>query len=208
MGVPPKLKDIFGQAETPADYFQKYTRNLGVYLERLDWQAVAALTECFWAARKRGATIFFIGNGGSAATCSHFANDLAKGTSVGARAGFRAVSLTDNIALMTALANDEGYETIFTGQMRDLFSEGDVLVAISASGDSPNVIAAAKLAKQRRGTTVALVGFDGGTLRSLCDIVVHVRSEKGEYGPVEDIHMVLDHMITSYLWMKLRDEDE
>jgi D-sedoheptulose 7-phosphate isomerase len=109
---------------------------------------------------------------------------------------------------MTALANDAGYETIFTGQMQDLFSEGDVLVAISASGDSPNVIAAAKLAKQRRGTTVALVGFDGGTLRSLCDIVVHVRSEKGEYGPVEDIHMVLDHMITSYLWMRLRDEDE
>lgn len=208
MDVPPKLKDIFRQANSPADYFQKYTRNLGVYLEGLDWQAVADATECFLAAGKRGATIFFVGNGGSAATASHFASDLARRARWYNRPGFRAVSLTDNIALMTALANDEGYETIFTGQMQDLFSEGDVLVAISASGDSPNVIAAAKLAKQRRGTTVALVGFDGGTLRNLCDIVVHVRSEKGEYGPVEDIHMVLDHMITSYLWMRLRDEDE
>ena len=175
-------------------------------MPRLDWQAVAAVIECFWLACKRGATIFFVGNGGSAATASHFANDLVKGARVDGRGGFRAVSLTDNVALMTALANDDGYEAVFTGQMRDLFNKGDVLVAISASGNSPNVVAAAKLAKERGGTTVGLVGFDGGDLRNICDIVVHVRSRTGEYGPVEDVHMVLDHMITSYLGMRLREE--
>ena len=113
--------------------------------------------------------------------------------------GFRAISLTDNVALMTAIANDDGYENVFTGQMRDLFKKGDMLVAISASGNSPNVLAAAKVAHELGGEVVGITGFDGGELRRLSDCVVHVPSEKGEYGPVEDVHMILDHLLTSYL---------
>ena len=206
MDRPVKMHDIFKQTSSPVEYAREYSRNLAAYLDLMDWQAVAAVIECFWTARAEGRTIYFVGNGGSAATASHFANDLVKGTCVEGRPGFRSVSLTDNVPLMTALANDDGYETVFTGQMRDLFNKGDVLVAISVSGNSPNVVAAAKLAKERGGKTVGFVGVAGGALRQLCDIVVHVRSEKGEYGPVEDVHMVLDHLIMSYLSMRLRGE--
>lgn len=208
MDRPVKMHDIFKRATSPIEYSREYAQNLTAYLDLLDWRAIADVIECFWAARSEGKTIYFVGNGGSAATASHFANDLVKGARVEGRTAFRALSLTDNVPLMTALANDDGYETVFTGQMRDLFNKGDVLVAISASGNSPNVVAAAKLAKERGGRTVGFLGFDGGALRQLCDIVVHVQSEKGEYGPVEDIHMVLDHLIMSYLSMRLQGEGQ
>ena len=129
----------------------------------------------------------------------HFANDLSIGTRTGDNRPFRAISLTDNVAVMTALANDEGYDAMFIDQLKVHFSEGDSLVAISASGNSPNVIVAVEYVKSRGGTVVGLTGFDGGKLRQLSDISLHVATDKGEYGPVEDMHMIFDHLIGSYL---------
>lgn len=199
------IHKLYQESRDPARFADLYCNYIRQLLGRLDGNVIAAFVEELELARRHQRTVFFIGNGGSAATASHFANDLVKATRVDGRSGFRAVSLTDNIQLLTALANDHGYETVFTGQMRDLFKGGDLLVAISASGNSPNVVAAVKLAKDRGGRTVGLVGFDGGALRDLCDLVVHVRSEKGEYGPVEDIHLILEHLITGYLCMRLQE---
>ena len=188
------------------DYARGYVRYLKSVLDNLDLTAVAEFVRRLEAVRLGRRTVFFVGNGGSAATCSHFANDLIKACRREGQPGFRAVSLTDNVALMTALANDDGYENVFTGQMPDLFKKGDMLVAISASGNSPNVLAAAKLAHQLGGEVVAITGFDGGELQRFADCAVHVPSQKGEYGPVEDVHMVLDHLVTSYLAFLSQDD--
>jgi D-sedoheptulose 7-phosphate isomerase len=103
------------------------------------------------------------------------------------------------MAVITALANDEGYESIFTDQLKVQMRAGDSVVAISASGNSPNIIAAVDYAKTRNATIVGLTGFDGGALRDKSDISLHVQTARGEYGPVEDIHMIFDHLIGSYL---------
>ena len=178
---------------------QKYTAYLNRLLARLDYQEIVGMTECLLDARERGSTIFFIGNGGSAATASHFAQDLgAVGRKSGTKA-FRTLSLGDSATSLTALGNDHGYKRIFSVQLENLFREGDILVAISASGNSPNIIEAVRLANRLKGTTIGLVGFDGGRLAKLCDHLIWVRTPKGEYGPVEDIHLIIDHMITTHL---------
>lgn len=194
-----RLQEICKNCNDPVDYLRGYERYLSQLLAGLDYNAISEVIDVFNQARDRDATIFFVGNGGSAATASHFAQDLGE---VGRKTGspsFRTLSLTDNVSFITAMGNDYGYETIFTCQLSNLFRKGDVLVAISASGNSPNVIQAAEMARELGGITIGLVGFDGGELLKICNHVIHVGTNKGEYGPVEDIHLVLDHMITSYL---------
>lgn len=188
------------------EHIRKYFTRLSDLFVLIDVDAISAFIDVLADTRLRGGTVFLAGNGGSAATCSHFANDLIKacGSGSGSTRPFKAVSLADNVALMTALANDDGFDTVFTGQMRNLFAAGDLLIAISASGNSPNVVAAAKLAHELQGRVAALVGFDGGTLKTIADVVVHVPTQKGEYGPVEDVHMILDHLVTSFLALRDR----
>jgi D-sedoheptulose 7-phosphate isomerase len=193
------MSDIAVKLEVVADFTKKYLKRLYDLLENLSTQEVFGVVEAFAQARNNGKTIFFVGNGGSAATASHFSQDLAE---VGRKAKsplFRTLSLTDNTAYITAMGNDYGFETVFSKQIEQMFKEGDVLVAISASGNSKNLIRAAEAAKALRGTTIGIVGFDGGELKRICDKVIHVKSEKGEYGPVEDVHMILDHLTTCYL---------
>lgn len=149
-------------------------------------------------ARERGATIFFIGNGGSASTASHFANDLSIGTN-DYRRPFRAVSLCDNISIMTAIANDYGYDEVFTRQLRVQGRPGDVVVAISASGNSPNLLHAFDHARGAGIRTVAITAFDGGKLKTMADQGIHVPTGPREYGPAEDAHMMLDHLVGAYL---------
>ncbi len=198
------LKVAFEQNCNTSDNLKKYGNYLYDLLSRLNYDIIDRIIDCFNKARSRGSTIFFIGNGGSAATASHFAQDLGE---VGRKSGkkhFRTLSLTDNVSFITAMGNDYGFEKIFTGQLDNLFKEDDILVAISASGNSPNVIEAVKLVKKLGGVTIGFVGFDGGRLKNLCDLVVHVEANKGEYGPVEDIHLIIDHMITSFIvWRDL-----
>jgi len=168
-------------------------------LEGVDIAAVTAVVEHLLECWKRGALVAIAGNGGSASTASHMANDLVKATRVKSQRGFRAISLTDNVSLLTAFANDEGYEAVFASQLEAVMTPGDVLVLISASGNSPNAVAAAGRAAELGASTVALVGFDGGALARTCDVVVRVDSEPGEYGSVEDVHLVLNHMISEAL---------
>lgn len=193
-------------AARPAEYARAYLDYLASCFAGIDCEEIAAFVELLIEARETGRSVFFIGNGGSAATASHFANDIAVGTRTDGDRPFRAISLTDNVAVMTALANDEGYDRIFVDQLKVLMRDGDPLVAISASGNSPNVVSAVDYAKSRGATVVGLTGFDGGKLKERADISLHVQTAKGEYGPVEDMHMIFDHLIGSYLIALVRRE--
>lgn len=197
------LEQIYADNPDPVAYARGYLRRLTAVLEAIDPEAIARAAEAIWRAREEGRRIFFLGNGGSAATASHFANDIGIGTRSDGPP-FKALSLTDNNAVLTCLANDLGYDSVFVEQLRVHLEPGDVVVAISASGNSPNVIRAIDLAKERGNVTIGLTGFDGGELRKRAQIAIHVPTERGEYGPVEDAHMVLDHLLSSYLAMRAR----
>jgi len=144
-------------------------------------------------AREEGRTVFIIGNGGSAATASHMANDLNKGAAVAGQRRFRALALTDNVPLITAWANDTQYEQIFVEQMANFFHPGDVLIAISGSGNSPNIIAALEWARREGAVTIGLTGGNGGQLLGLVDCGLLVPSNRMEQ--IEDMHLVLAHAI-------------
>ncbi len=181
------------------EFARGYVERLMAILRGLDCTAIGRVIDLFLEVRSKGNTIFFLGNGGSAATACHFANDFGFGASPEGHTPFRCISLTSNSAFITCLANDIGYENIFSWQLRNLMRPGDVVVGISASGNSPNAVKALEYADQNGGVPVAIVGFDGGKMKEIARYVIHVETDKGEYGPVEDVHMVLDHLITKYL---------
>lgn len=192
------LDRLYQECPEPARFARGYLGYLTDLLARLDVDAIAAFIDLLLQARDREARIFFIGNGGSAATASHFANDLAIGTRSAGKP-FRAISLTDNVPVMTAIGNDFGYAEIFRRQLEIQMQPGDVVVAISASGNSPNLLEAVEYATGHGADTVALTGFDGGRLKQIARLNIHVPTTKGEYGPSEDVHMVLDHLVGAFL---------
>lgn len=187
----------------PVAFATAYFDYLQIVLNRIDTKEIGRFIETLLDARKRGATIFFIGNGGSAATASHFANDLSIGTNDCGQP-FRAVSLTDNVPIITAIGNDFGYEDIFVRQLRVLGRKDDVLVGISASGNSPNLLKAFDYARSAGIRIVAITAFDGGKMKGLADQGIHVPTDHKEYGPAEDAHMVLDHLVGAYLMRQVR----
>lgn len=186
-------------AESGPEFAHAYVERLITILRGLDYDAVGRVIDLFLEARTTGNTIFFLGNGGSAATACHFANDFGFCASPEGHIPFRCLSLTANSSVITCLANDIGYENIFSWQLRNLMRPGDVVVGISASGNSSNAVNALQYAVENGGIPVAIVGFDGGRMKEIAQHVIHVETDKGEYGPVEDVHMVLDHLITKCL---------
>lgn len=190
------LDHIF--TKDPVAFAGAYLEYLSDVLKAIDTVAIGGFIQTLLDARERGASIYFMGNGGSAATASHFANDLAYGTNSYDKP-FRVISLTDNQAVITALGNDFGYEEIFVRQLRVLGLAGDVVVGISASGNSPNLIRAFDYAKSAGIKTVAITAFDGGKMKQMADEYVHVPTAPKEYGPAEDAHMILDHLVGAFL---------
>jgi len=185
----------------PAPFAEAYLQYLTELLSELSRESIVDFIGELESARASGNTVFLVGNGGSAATASHMANDLSIGVNrVGIGPPLRALALTDSVACLTAVANDDGYEEIFVAQLKVHYKPGDKLVAISASGNSPNVLAAVEWVKSRGGMVIGLLGFDGGKLKDLCNLVVHIRTPQGAYGPVEDVHMVLNHLV--YTWLR------
>lgn len=176
------------------EYFQRVCQ----LMTKLDLTALKEVIACIQEARNREATIYVCGNGGSAATASHFATDLAFGTRSWDRP-YRCISLGDNSSIITALANDYSYEDIFKIQLKTLLRPQDVLLVITASGNSKNLISALKYAASIGAITISFTGFDGGICKDLANKNIHVPTEAGEYGPVEDIHLILNHLITKYL---------
>lgn len=179
-------------------YLEKLRGLLDALPEQSD-RFVETLFEAFEEER----TVFLVGNGGSAAAASHFGQDLAKGTlsSMQAKRRFRVIPLTDNIGFITALANDEGYESIFEQQLRNLARRGDLLIAISGSGNSPNVLRAVEYASSIGMKTIGVTGFDGGKLRGLVDESVHVPID--DMGMTEALHGVVFHLAMAQLRARL-----
>jgi D-sedoheptulose 7-phosphate isomerase len=182
------------------DHLRNYMADLRSALDALDLSLVAEAREMMATAKERGQQIFLCGNGGSAATASHMANDLGKGASYGhSGARFRVIALTDNVPWMTALANDVDYESIFSEQLRNLGQADDLLIAISGSGNSQNVLNAVEVAKEKGMKTIGWTGFDGGKLAGMVDLAIVAHSH--HMGRVEDIHTVLMHL-TCYYFME------
>lgn len=179
------------------DRIQNYISHLQGVLERLVLpdvrRSIDVIMEAYYAEKQ----IFVIGNGGSASTASHLACDLGKGTSIPGKPRFRVISLTDNVATMSAWSNDVSYEDVFVEQLKNLVNPEDVVIGISASGNSENVIRAMRHAKEIGCKTIGWSGFGGGTLATICEVNVVVDSNR--YGPVEDVHLILNHVLHAWI---------
>lgn len=178
---------------------EEYKSKLLSLFDKIDFDVLENITAIIVDAYKNDKTIYVAGNGGSAATASHYKVDFGFFVRYFKKKRIKVISLTDQTPLITAIGNDNAYEEIFTQQMQDYFSEGDVLIAISASGNSMNVVKAANYANELGGTSIGLVGFEGGKLKEACQICLFTPNPKGDYGPIEDLHMILCHLLVSYL---------
>jgi D-sedoheptulose 7-phosphate isomerase len=177
----------------------RYLERLATALAALELAEIDRVVRAIARVRDAGATVFVAGNGGSAATATHFVNDLAKATRRSGAPFIRTVSLTDATSWLTALANDEGYDRIFVGQLENLARPGDLLVVISASGNSANLVRAVEYARLTGLETAGLLGFDGGALRTMVDHALWVPTDPGAYGLVENVHSVLCDFVTACL---------
>lgn len=179
------------------EFVSSYFAGLQQCFGELSAEKLEQVVQILRDAQRAGRTIYVLGNGGSASTSSHMAVDLGKGTSKNARPRLRMVSLADNIGLITAWANDVNYEEVFSQQLENLLRPGDVVIAISASGNSPNVLRAVKQANEKKATTIGFIGFGGGKLKDLVQVDLTVSSRN--YGQVEDFHLSLNHILSQYL---------
>ena len=177
-------------------FTQTYREQLVHTLNGLDTSRVDQAIEWFRDARDNGRTIFVCGNGGSASTASHFVCDILKGASFGRDKRFRIMALTDNLATLTAYSNDVSYECVFTEQLKNFAQAGDVLMAISGSGNSPNVLRAVEHANTIGCKTIGLTGRDGGALGRVAHL--NVQASEPHMGRIEDAHMIVCHMIGYY----------
>ena len=185
-------------------FSRQHIENLCAVLQNLPFDNWDRVLQCLEIALTEQRMVLIVGNGGSAATASHMANDLMLGVTQKGGKGFRAISLTDNVPVITATANDTDYCNIFSAQLRALGRSGDVLIAVSGSGNSSNVIEAVKVARESGMTIIGFLGMGGGELGKLVDEAVVVPSD--DYGLIEDAHMVLDHLMTAYFrhWQQLK----
>lgn len=188
-----------GKISTPQEIAEDFVRAFEGLLRRIDARAIGRVAQLLRAASDRGGIIYVAGNGGSAATASHWVNDLCKATRRAGEVPIRAMSLCDNVSWLTALANDEGYERIFSAQLETFARRGDLLIVISASGNSPNLVEAVELARERGVVTIGFLGFDGGILKDKVDDYLWLATEKGAYGLVESAHSLICHILTTCL---------
>ena len=200
------LNQTYNEVSTIGQYSKKYFSYLGKVLESIDEDEINKLGDLFESAREGRNTIFVAGNGGSATTATTMANDIGFDIlkKTGTDKAFRVLSLSDNNAVITAIANDVGYENIFINQLKIHYRSGDSIILISASGNSPNILKAAEWVKDKGGVIIGFLGFTGGKLIDLCDVKIHVQSEPGEYGPVEDAHLIMNHILAHWFQNKLK----
>jgi len=183
-----------------------YFKRLSLIFSKVNLDKLVNLEKVLLQARLKKKNIFIFGNGGSAATASTIANDLGfdilKKTST--KTPFKIFSLTDNTPVLSAIANDIGYENVLVSQLKIHFKKGDIVILISASGNSKNLLKASNWVKEKDGYIFSFLGFDGGKLKNLSNDYILVSSEKGEYGPVEDIHLIINHILAHWFQIKLK----
>lgn len=179
------------------EQIKNYISTLQQTLDTLPLSDIEQVIQTIHQARLAEQQVFIMGNGGSASTASHFVCDLAKNTRQAGLPHFRVIGLTDNMAILSAYANDEGYDSVFASQLANLARPGDIVIAISTSGNSPNVLKGVEQGNQMGATTISLTGFNGGRLKGMTPLNIHVPSHCIEQ--VEDIHLMLEHLICTCL---------
>lgn len=177
---------------------EAYRGRLLLALESIDGESILALVNHLLLARQSGATVFVIGNGGSASTANHFAIDWMLGSKL-ANPTLKVLSLSESVSSITATGNDLEFSEVFTRQLMALAKEKDILVVISASGNSPNIISAVKAATRLGLYVVGITGFDGGQLMRDSNLSIHVSTAIGDYGVAEDLHLSIGHMVKEAL---------
>lgn len=193
------LDQLFKSSKSSEAYAKGYCERLSELLICLDFTAVGKTIEILESTLMEDRTVFLMGNGGSAGVASHFANDLSPNSMIAGKSGLRVISLTDNTAVLTAIANDSGYENIFSVILEANMRAGDTVLAMSVSGNSPNIINGVEYANDHGGTTIGWTGFDGGRLAKICHHCVNIPTSPDEYGPVEDVFSILTHIISGYI---------
>jgi len=188
-----------------AENFKDYFNRLKDTLDKLDLVAIEKVVDELLKCREDGRTMFIFGNGGSAANASHIAGDFLKGISYGMEKRFKAHSLVDNIAGTTAITNDLSYDEVFIEQLRTFMNKGDVVIGISGSGNSENVVKAIKWAGENGAVTVAMVGYKGGRLGNIANIVIHVPVNDMEI--TEDVHTMVFHAIKQEINRRIKGDD-
>jgi len=192
------------RALTLNEFAADYLKGVKETIDEISVKDLQEVVDAIEAAYTKGKQIFIVGNGGSASTASHFACDLGKGAAAEGKPRFKVMSLTDNVASMTAIGNDLGFEHLFSEQLKNCLEEGDVVILITGSGNSPNMLKAAEYANSREATTIGFIGFGGGKLRDLVQKQITVSSRK--YEMVEPVHLILEHLISFYFKQKLAAE--
>ncbi len=185
--------------ETLNKYFTEYRKKLDNLLNQVDIDVLTEVVDTMITTFKNGKTLYVCGNGGSAATASHMQVDFSFFVRYFTKFRPKVVALTDNTPFITAIGNDTSYNDIFVEQLKGKFETGDLIICISASGNSENVVRAARYANEHGGKSIAFVGFSGGELLKAASISLYTPNPKGDYGPIEDLHMIYDHLIVNYL---------
>jgi phosphoheptose isomerase len=178
-------------------YFDDYTSELARAASTVDQASLDRAASTLLDAYMRGARVFSCGNGGSAAIANHMQCDQVKGLRTGTDLTPRFVSLSSNVEVLTAIANDLAYEDVFTYQLQSQSEPGDVLIAVSSSGRSPNIVRVLTWARDNGVATIALTGFSGGGARTVADVAIHVDSTN--YGIIEDLHQAITHALAQFL---------
>lgn len=192
------------ELKIPGDaFFADYASRLGAVLASSPWAGVASLAAAMDEAWKQGRQVFFCGNGGSAGNAIHLANDFVYGVAKRTGGGIKALALSANPAVMTCLANDLGYDSIYSEQLAVQGGEGDVLIALSGSGNSPNIVKVLEQARAMRIKSYAILGYSGGKCRELADVPIHFPVNDMQIS--EDIQLIVGHMLMQYLYAR-RDE--
>lgn len=185
-------------------FYFKYTSKLLHILSQVDVNSIEDLVEDIILARENNKQIFIFGNGGSASTASHMANDFSKPRFEDENTLFRFICLNDNISTLTATANDFGFDNIFSVQLKNLLQKDDLVIAISSSGNSVNVINAIEVANAKGAKTYGIVGFDGGKLIRTAQKSLYIPTKVGQYGYMEDVTLILNHIMSVYIYERDR----
>ena len=182
----------------------EYKNKLSLAIDNMDVEVINSAVDMLWNAYENDKQIFVIGNGGSASTASHIACDIGKGVVQPDKKRFRIQSLTDNLAWITAIANDISYDSIFEEQLKNFLNEKDIVIAISASGNSANVVKAVEFAKNHGAIIIGMTGFSGGKIKELADVKIH--ADLNDYGQAEDFHLICEHIMTECIRRRMRNE--
>tara|TARA_B100001057_G_C22635021_1_gene865898 strand:+ start:55 stop:690 length:636 start_codon:yes stop_codon:yes gene_type:complete len=200
------IKKISQKSKNIKEFSLNYFKRLKKIFENINEKQLTKFEKNLLDARSKGKTIFVFGNGGSASTATTMANDLGfdiiKKTKT--NKAFKLLSINDNTSVLTAIANDVGYENIFINQLKIHYRKGDIAIILSASGNSKNLIHAAKWLKKKGGKVLSIVGFEGGQLKKVSDNCLYFKTEKTEYGPIEDIHLIINHIFAHWFQNKIK----